>query len=201
MQETLLSFIRDYGYIGIMILILVENIFPPIPSEVVLLFGGYMVVAAGLNPIVVIIFATIGAILGAVILYILGYMFKREKLRDLFSSRFGKILHLKPEYIDLSYNWFLKFENKAVFICRCIPVARSLISIPAGLSRMEFSYFIILSTLGTLIWNTLLVFLGVILGDAWESFLPYFKSYSNIVWILIFAFIIIYILRYKKGKK
>ncbi|WP_138268672.1 DedA family protein [Anaerofustis stercorihominis] len=201
MQETLLSFIRDYGYIGIMILILVENIFPPIPSEVVLLFGGYMVVAAGLNPIVVIIFATIGAILGAVILYILGYMFKREKLRDLFSSRLGKILHLKPEYIDLSYNWFLKFENKAVFICRCIPVARSLISIPAGLSRMEFSYFIILSTLGTLIWNTLLVFLGVILGDAWESFLPYFKSYSNIVWILIFAFIIIYILRYKKGKK
>ncbi|WP_329384845.1 DedA family protein [Anaerofustis butyriciformans] len=201
MQETLLSFIRDYGYIGIMILILVENIFPPIPSEVVLLFGGYMVVAAGLNPIVVIIFATIGAILGAVILYILGYMFKREKLRDLFSSRFGKILHLKPEYIDLSYNWFLKFENKAVFICRCIPVARSLISIPAGLSRMKFSYFIILSTLGTLIWNTLLVFLGVILGDAWESFLPYFKSYSNIVWILIFAFIIIYILRYKKGKK
>lgn len=201
MQETLLSFIRDYGYIGIMILILVENIFPPIPSEVVLLFGGYMAVAAGLNPIVVIIFATIGAILGAVILYILGYMFKREKLRDLFSSRLGKILHLKPEYIDLSYNWFLKFENKAVFICRCIPVARSLISIPAGLSRMEFSYFIILSTLGTLIWNTLLVFLGVILGDAWESFLPYFKSYSNIVWILIFAFIIIYILRYKKGKK
>ena len=80
-------------------------------------------------------------------------------------------------------------------------MARSLISIPAGLSRMKFSYFIILSTLGTLIWNTLLVFLGVILGDAWESFLPYFKSYSNIVWILIFAFIIIYILRYKKGKK
>ena len=74
MQETLLSFIRDYGYIGIMLLILVENIFPPIPSEVVLLFGGYMVVAAGLNPIVVIIFATIGAILGAIILYTLGYI-------------------------------------------------------------------------------------------------------------------------------
>lgn len=201
MQETLLSFIRDYGYIGIMILILVENIFPPIPSEVVLLFGGYMVVAAGLNPIVVIIFATIGAILGAVILYILGYMFKREKLRDLFSSRFGKILHLKPEYIDLSYNWFLKFENKAVFICRCIPVARSLISIPAGLSRMKFSYFIILSTLGTLIWNTLLVFFGAVLGDAWESFLPYLQSYSNIVWILILVVAIIYILRYKMRKK
>ncbi|MGN8913964.1 DedA family protein [Anaerofustis butyriciformans] len=201
MQETLLSFIRYYGYIGIMLLILVENIFPPIPSEVVLLFGGYMVVAAGLNPIVVIIFATIGAIFGAIILYTLGYIFKREKLRELFSSRIGKFLHLKPEYIDLGFNWFLKYENKAVFICRCIPVARSLISIPAGLSRMKFSYFIILSTLGTLIWNTLLVFLGVILGDAWESFLPYFKSYSNIVWILIFAFIIIYILRYKKGKK
>ena len=127
MQETLLSFIRYYGYIGIMLLILVENIFPPIPSEVVLLFGGYMVVATGLNPIVVIIFATIGAIFGAIILYTLGYIFKREKLRELFSSRIGKFLHLKPEYIDLGFNWFLKYENKAVFICRCIPVARSLI--------------------------------------------------------------------------
>lgn len=201
MQETLLTIIRDYGYIGIMLLILIENVFPPIPSEVVLLFGGYMVTAAGLNFVVVIICATIGAILGAVILYMLGYILKRDKLRALFASRVGKVLHLKPEYIDLSYNWFLKYENKAVFICRCIPVARSLISIPAGLSRMKFSYFIILSTLGTLIWNILLVFFGVVLGDAWESFLPYLQSYSNIVWILILVVAVIYILRYKMRKK
>ena len=201
MQETILNLITDYGYIGIMLLILIENIFPPIPSEVVLLFGGYMVVAAGLNPVLVIIFATIGAILGAIILYMLGYILKRDKLRRLFSGKVGKFLHFKPSYIDLSYKWFVKYENKAVFICRCIPVARSLISIPAGLSRMKFSYFIILSTLGTIIWNTLLVTIGIILGDAWESFLPYIKSYSSIVWILIIIIAIIFILRYKKRKK
>lgn len=200
MQETILNLITDYGYIGIMLLILIENIFPPIPSEVVLLFGGYMVVAAGLNPVLVIIFATIGAILGAIILYMLGYILKRDKLRSLFSGKVGKFLHLKPSYIDLSYKWFVKYENKAVFICRCIPVARSLISIPAGITKMKISYFLVYSLVGTIIWNSLLVSIGFLLGDMWQKSLIYLNRYSLIIFVFI-ALVILYSFFKNKFKK
>lgn len=201
MQESLISIINDYGYLGIMFLILAENVFPPIPSEVVLLFGGYLTTVTDMNPFVVIIFATIGAVLGALVLYSLGYVLKRDKLKALFSGRFGQILHLKESYIDLSYKWFVKYKNKAVLICRCIPVARSLISIPAGLSRMNLSVFLILSTLGTLIWNTVLVLLGNFMGDAWEVCIPYLKGYFEVVVAVILILGALYIFYYKKKKR
>lgn len=201
MQESLISIINDYGYLGIMFLILAENVFPPIPSEVVLLFGGYLTTVTDMNPFVVIIFATIGAVLGALVLYSLGYILKRDKLKALFSGRFGQILHLKESYIDLSYKWFVKYKNKAVLICRCIPVARSLISIPAGLSRMNLSVFLILSTLGTLIWNTVLVLLGNFMGDAWEVCIPYLKGYFEVVVAGVLILGALYIFYYKKKKR
>ena len=201
MEESLIGIINAYGYLGIMFLILIENVFPPIPSEVVLLFGGYLTAKAGMNPILVILAATIGAMLGAVILYSLGYILKREKLRSLFSGKFGRVMHLKPEYIDLSYKWFLRYEKKAVLICRCIPVARSLISIPAGISRMKFSSFIVLSIIGTLVWNSLLVSLGNIMGEAWEACLPYLKGYSEVVIIGGMIVGVVYVMMYMRRKK
>ena len=201
LEESLIGIINVYGYIGIMFLILIENIFPPIPSEVVLLFGGYLIAQTDMKALLVILSATVGAILGAVILYYLGYILKREKLRKLFSGKFGRVMHLKPEYIDLSYKWFLKYEKKAVLICRCIPVARSLISIPAGISKMKFSSFMILSIIGTLVWNSILVGLGNIMGEAWEACLPYLKGYSEVVSIGGITLGIIYVMMYKKRKK
>ena len=172
---------NDYGYLGIFFLIFIENVFPPIPSEVVLLFGGAMTVLAGLNAPTVVIVATLGSLAGAVVLYLLGRILKAERLRRLFSGRFGRILRLKPEDVDKATAWFVKYEKKAVLICRCVPIVRSLISIPAGIAEMNFALFLFLTALGSAVWNTILVCIGSFLGTQWEMALPFFDQYSNII--------------------
>ena len=204
MEETMLRIMNDYGYLGIFFLIFIENVFPPIPSEVVLLFGGAMTVLAGLNAPTVVIVATLGSLAGAVVLYLLGRILKAERLRKLFSGRFGQILRLKPEDVDKATAWFVKYEKKAVLICRCVPIVRSLISIPAGVTEMNVPLFLLLTTVGSAVWNTVLVCLGAFLGAQWEKALPYFDQYSNVILVLcviaVVALVIWWIVRnHKKG--
>ena len=185
MQEFMIGLVNDFGYLGIFLLILIENIFPPIPSEAVLLFGGAMTVGSAMNIPFTVIFATLGAVAGAIVLYMLGRIFQKNRLKKLFSGKFGKIMHLKPEYVDKAGNWFGRYQNRAVLLCRCIPVVRSLISIPAGIAKMNFPLFLVLTTIGSTVWNTLLVCLGAFLGTAWESAIPYFDNYSHIALAVI----------------
>ena len=146
MESLMLSVVENYGYIGIFMLIFIENVFPPIPSEAVLLFGGALTVSTALNAPGMIVAATIGSVSGAIVLYALGRIFKAERLRKLFEGKFGQILHLNPEHVDKSVVWFEKYESKAVLICRCVPIVRSLISIPAGFASMNIPKFLILTT-------------------------------------------------------
>lgn len=185
MNETFVKIIETYGYLGIAALICIENVFPPIPSEVVLLAAGFMTLGTSLAPVPVIIAATLGALAGAFVLYGLGRVLQKERLKLLFAGKFGQVLHLKPEFVDRADVWFEKYEYKAVFICRCVPVLRSLISIPAGISRMPLGPFIVLTVAGSVLWNTLLVYMGVFMGDAWETCLPYFKRYEHIVIVAV----------------
>ena len=180
----MIQIMNDYGYLSIFFLIFIENVFPPIPSEVVLLFGGAMTVLASLNAPIVIVVATCGSIAGAVVLYLLGRILKAERLRKLFSGRFGRILRLKPEDVDKATAWFVKYEKKAVLICRCVPIVRSLISIPAGIAEMNVPLFLLLTTLGSAVWNTVLVCIGSFLGTQWEMALPFFDQYSNIILVI-----------------
>lgn len=179
MQSTLIQFILDYGYIAIMLLIFVENIFPPIPSELVLVFGGFLTTQAGLSIPLVILFATIGATLGAAALYLLGRLLSRERIKRIFSGKFGKAVHLNPDDILKAESWFKRYEYKAVLICRCIPIVRSLISIPAGMAKMKPLPFFALTVLGTAVWNTVLVLVGALAGSAWEESLKYIGWYSS----------------------
>ncbi len=202
MEEFFIKIIENYGYLGVAFLICVENVFPPIPSEVVLLGAGFLTLSTSLSPVPVIIAATIGALLGAFVLYGLGRILKKERLKKLFAGKFGQILRLKPEYVDQADKWFSKYEYKAVFICRCIPVLRSLISIPAGIGEMPILPFVILTVVGSTLWNTLLVYLGVFMGDAWEACLPYFKQYEHIVIaIILVAAVVFAVWWFKKNKK
>ena len=202
MEEFFIIIIENYGYLGVAFLICVENVFPPIPSEVVLLGAGFLTLSTSLSPVPVIIAATIGALLGAFVLYGLGRILKKERLKKLFAGKFGQILRLKPEYVDQADKWFSKYEYKAVFICRCIPVLRSLISIPAGIGEMPILPFVILTVVGSTLWNTLLVYLGVFMGDAWEACLPYFKQYEHIVIaIILVAAVVFAVWWFKKNKK
>lgn len=200
MEEFWLEIVNDYGYWGIFLLIFIENIFPPIPSEAVLLFGGALTVNTKMNPIGVIVAATLGAGIGAVVLYWLGRFFKAQRLKEIFAGRFGKLFHLKPEYVDKSVGWFEKYQSRAVLICRCVPLMRSLISIPAGIAAMEISEFLILTVIGSTVWNTLLVCLGVLFGTTWESIVPYFNQYTYLTIAVLGSAYLLYLI-YREIKK
>lgn len=180
MQEIILDIINQFGYIGIFLLITLENIFPPVPSEVILTFGGFLTTYTDMNVWGVIIAATIGSVTGAVILYIIGRILKAERLERLFDSRLVKPLHLRKEDVRRAERWFLKHGNKAVFFCRFIPIVRSLISIPAGVSKMQWRPFLRLTVIGTFIWNAVLIFLGRIAGNTWETIAGYVDVYAMI---------------------
>ena len=180
MQSALIDFINNYGYLGILLLIFVENIFPPIPSEVVLVFGGFLTTQANMSIPLVILFATLGATLGAAVLYGLGRVLSRERIKKLVSGKFGKAIHMQPSDVTRAESWFKQYEYKAVLICRCIPIVRSLISIPAGMAKMKPLPFFVLTVIGTVVWNTVLVLIGVVAGSAWEQSLKYIGWYSSV---------------------
>lgn len=201
MQEFIIQVIENFGYIGITLLIAIENIFPPIPSEVILAFGGFMTTKTSLTILGVVISATIGSTLGAIILYYIGRVLNKDRIENIVSGKVGQILRLKAEDIEKAHKWFNKKGQKTVFICRFIPVVRSLISIPAGMSKMEFHRFILYTVIGSSIWNILLTILGKQLGDSWEKVVYIFSEFSHIVLIALILILIAGIIWFYKNKK
>lgn len=184
MQNFLEEIINQFGYAAIVVLIAVENIFPPIPSEVILTFGGFMTAATDMTVTGVIIASTAGSVGGAVVLYYLGSILGAERMKRIV-MKYGKWLRLTTDDVDKSYGWFNKYGSWTVFFCRFIPLIRSLISIPAGMSRMNMLKFLVLTTIGTFIWNTVLVNLGASVGENWEDIVAVMDVYSNIAYAVI----------------
>ena len=176
MEQLIISMMNEFGYFGIFLLIAIENIFPPIPSELILAFGGFMTAHSKLNISLVILFATLGSLVGGIVLYYVGKILNKERLKKIVSGKIGKILRLKEEDIEKADKWFDNKGNKTVFFCRFIPIVRSLISIPAGMSEMSISKFLLYTFLGSLIWNTVLVFLGNLLGERWHDIVNIFNK-------------------------
>lgn len=202
MQELIISIMNQYGYFGVFFLIAIENIFPPIPSEVILLFGGFMTTYSKINVLGVIIASTLGSLIGAIALYYIGKILNKERLKKIVKGKIGKILRLNAKDIDKADEWFDTKGNKTVFYCRFVPILRSLISIPAGMSEMEMPKFLIYTTVGSAIWNTVLTIIGSKVGKNWESIVEIFDKYSHltlIVLILLFTGAIIYY--FKKRNK
>lgn len=184
MENWITDIMEQFGYFGVFALIMVENVFPPIPSEVILTFGGFMTTASSLTKVGVIAAATAGSVGGAVILYGIGLLLDVERLEKIV-DRWGRVLRLTREDIHKADAWFDKYGPWTVFFCRLVPLIRSLISLPAGMSNMNFLLFLLLTTLGSLIWNTVLVSLGAAVGDNWESIVHYMDIYSNIAYAVI----------------
>jgi len=181
MRELVLELMEEYGNLAVFLLILVENLFPPIPSEVILTFGGVMTVCTEMTPGGVILFSTAGSLAGAVILYGVGRFLPDEVFRKLLCGRIGHLLHFRPEDVDLAKGWFRDRGRSAVFLCRLVPIVRSLISIPAGIARMPFAPFLVFTAAGSLLWNTVLVYAGRIAGDSWEKVSAAFGVYSDLL--------------------
>ena len=203
MQEFIISLMGQFGYFGVFFLIALENVFPPIPSEVILLFGGFMTTYTSLHIALMVVAATLGSLLGAIVLYYIGKILNKERLKKIVSGKVGKVLRLKEKDIDMADHWFDTKGNKTVFFCRFIPIVRSLISIPAGMSEMPMAKFLLYTTVGSVIWNTVLIVIGNRVGENWESILGVFDQYSHIVLILLILIFVLFIVWFytKKQKK
>lgn len=206
MEQMVERFIDQFGYLGVFLLIALENIFPPIPSELILTFSGFLTLHSDMHVIGVIIASTLGSVVGALVLYYVGRILSIERLQKLVNGKVGKLLGFKASDLDKADDWFDHHGKKVVFFARFIPVVRSLISIPAGTTNMAIMPFIIFTTLGTLIWNTVLVLLGQQAGSAWPKISAAFDSFSSIVLIaliILFVILVLYFVkrRFKKSNR
>ena len=197
MFEWTLAIIESGGYVGIFLLMVLENIFPPIPSELVIPLAGFAAAKGDLNIVGVVIATTFGGIVGALPWYFVGRLYGLERLKRL-SCRFGRLLTLNASDIDTAQRWFIKHGNLAVFFGRLMPTIRTLISVPAGIAHMPFIPFILYSALGTFIWNCLLLFSGYVLESQYEKLSGPIDIFSNLI-IATLLFIYIYrVITYKK---
>ncbi|WP_050613437.1 DedA family protein [Bacillus testis] len=203
MEAWIINLVEQYGYMGIFLLIAIENIFPPIPSEVILTFSGFMTNSTSMTITGVVIISTAGSVAGAIVLYGLGRMLDLHRLEKII-DRYGAFLRLTHDDVAKADRWFQRYGAWTVLFCRLIPLVRSLISIPAGMARMNFSLFLLYTSIGTLAWNTVLVNLGGMVGSNWSDIVAYMDVFSTAVYLLIAVFLlglIVWYIRRRRGRK
>ena len=183
-----LIIMAKFGYLGIIFAMFAENVFPPIPSELIMPAAGFAVARGDLNLILVILAGTLGSVLGALPLYYLGRLLNKERLM-VFTEKYGKYVFVKPSDISSSSVWFDKHGSKAVFFGRMVPGIRSLISIPAGMSKMPMLPFLVFTALGSSIWTSLLTIAGYYFGENYEiietMLAPYSKGFLLLAVVII----------------
>lgn len=200
MEQILTNFINSWGYTAIAILILLENILPFIPSEIILTFAGLMTVKSDLSIPLLFIISTISSLIGLIILYYISSIVSEARLYR-FVDKYGKWIKLKGKDIARANEWFKKYGAIAVFLCRFIPVLRVLITIPSGINRMNIVLFTILSLIGTTIWNIALIFLGSMLSNSFDTLMNGLHTYSYIMYVIIaIAVVYLFIRIYKKNR-
>jgi membrane protein DedA with SNARE-associated domain len=192
------------GYPGIFLVMFLECVFPPIPSEVIMPLAGFLVVQGRFNVFWVMVSGTLGSLAGALLLYWLGAWADEAILRR-WVRKYGKWLQITELDIDRVMKWFDRFGQPVIFFGRMVPLVRSLISIPAGLNHMKMGRFLIFTISGSVIWNLLLTYGGILLGENWEVILAWLDTYETIVLvtlgILFVAFVVWYVRFYIRRKK
>ncbi|MDY7105699.1 MAG: DedA family protein [Actinomycetota bacterium] len=174
--------IESLGSVGVGLLTLLEVVFPPIPSEVVLPFAGYLAALDRLNPVTALVAATIGSVAGSVVLYVVAEKLGRERTDRLLT----KVPLVSTEDLDRAQGWFSEHGDAAVLIGRCIPGIRSVVSLPAGIDRMPMWRFLVLTTIGSAVWNGALIGAGYALGRQWQD-LGRYSGWLN--WAVVVAIV------------
>jgi membrane protein DedA with SNARE-associated domain len=180
MVEWIQELIFNVGYLGLGFLSFLENIFPPMPSEIIMPLGGFLVAQGRLTFVGVVLAGATGSLLGAIVLYAIGWLFNQERL-ERWTARWGRWLLLDVEDVRQVFEWFERHGHKAVFFGRLVPGIRSLISVPAGASHMNLIPFMIYSTLGTVIWSGALAYGGMVLGQQYEILGEYIGTATYVV--------------------
>jgi membrane protein DedA with SNARE-associated domain len=165
------------GAPGAGVAVALENLFPPIPSEVILPLAGFTASQGNMSLLAAIVWTTIGSVAGALVLYWIGALIGRERTRAIVA----RLPLVKVSDIDRTEAWFQRHGRKTVFFGRMVPLFRSFVSIPAGVERMPMATFLVLTTLGSLIWNSVFVVAGYVLGENWRVIQDYVGTYQNAV--------------------
>lgn len=191
MARWVMDVVSSSGYVGIVLLMLLENVVPPVPSELIMPLAGYMASTGELSFAAIVVAGTAGSVLGALPLYFMGRRLGAERLSR-FADRHGRWLTLSRRDIERATRWFERHGGVTVLFCRLIPGIRSLISIPAGISRMNMAVFLVYTTIGTSLWTALLAFLGYFLGRNFRAVDRYLDPAS---WIVFGGILILYFYR------
>lgn len=191
MQEAFFSFISSFGYLAVFGLIFLENVFPPIPSELILPLSGFLVIQTSMELPLVIVAATVGSVTGAFVLYGVGRLLSQDRLESFFDTRPMRLLGFHSGDVSKAIGWFDRRGQITVLLCRCIPVVRSLISIPAGTAKMNLARFSLYTLIGSAVWNTVLCSLGYAAGGAWETVTAQVEGFSDIVKVVLIVVAVI----------
>ncbi|MBA4489166.1 DedA family protein [Paracoccus sp. S1E-3] len=196
MFDWVVSVIEGWGYPGVFLLMLAENLFPPIPSEVIMPLAGFLVGQGKLNLALTILAGTAGSVIGTSFWYVIGRAFGAERLKR-WAARWGRVLTMSPSDIDGAVGWFDRHGGAAVFFGRMLPAIRTLISVPAGIARMNFGRFLLLTTLGSLIWTVLLTVAGMILQERFDQVAGVIDPLSKVIVLAVVAIYLYRVLTWK----
>ncbi len=179
------SLITTMGYPGLAIVMFLENVFPPIPSELVLPQAGWLTLGdnAPFSLLGVTVVGSLGALTGTYVFYGIGRWFDESRVRYLL-RRFGKWLMLSEDDLDVALSWFARYDEYVVFFGRMVPIVRSLISVPAGLAKMNLLRYSIYTVIGTALWSFVLTFAGRLLGESWPVVSEVIDKYQTVVIVL-----------------
>lgn len=197
MTDWIISIMEQLGYFGIALLMFLDNVFPPIPSEVIMPSAGFAASKSQLLLSGVIIAGSFGSLLAAALLYWVGRKIPNQSIFN-WVDRYGKYLFIKSEDVKKALDWFEKYGHRVVFFGRMVPAVRSLISIPAGMSHMPFWKFMLYSSVGTIIWTTFLACVGYYFGNNIELMQQIFSRVGYV--IIVIVLILVAYFFYKKSK-
>jgi len=191
---------QSMGYLGIGLLMFLENLFPPIPSELIMPLAGFTASKGDMQLSLAIAAGTIGTVLGALPWYYAGKLLSEERLRDL-ADKYGKWIAVSGADIDKANRWFTRHGNKAVFLCRLVPGVRTLISLPAGINNMPLIPFLAYSTGGTILWVSFLTLAGYKLAENYERVDEYLAPVSKIVVVIVVIGFILWVIKKNMQKE
>ena len=184
--------ISSTGYTGLYIVMFLENIFPPIPSEVVLPLAGSLTLEGRFSLLWITIIGMLGSISGAFLFYGLGKLLGEPRVRIII-EKYGRFALLSTQDLDRSLEWFEKYDDWVIFFARMVPIVRSLISIPAGIASMNITKFSFFTILGTALWSFLLAWGGRLLGEQWPMIADLINTYQNVVLVITGGVVLFFI--------
>lgn len=191
----IIQLIQSSGYLGVFILMTLESALIPIPSEITMPFAGYLITTGELSFVWVVLTGALGNLLGSWIAYAVGY-FLEETIIVTLIKKYGKFILITVDEYNHSLRWFNKFGDKIAFFSRILPAVRTFISLPAGLAEMNFWKFSIYTFFGSLIWSAILTYIGVYLGEKWDSIGEYFHKFDLVLAVLL-VFVVLFYLNHK----